>query len=86
MELTSLLPDNTASIGSSEFGTTGVLANYRPGYSLATPAADTTTAFYTTFVIEAGDPNVIGNNIPVAQCGVHESFSYTHLTRPMKQF
>jgi hypothetical protein len=72
LDLTSLLPDNPASIGSSEFGTTGVLANYRPGYSLATPAADTTTAFYTTFVIEAGDPNVIGNNIPVAQCGVNE--------------
>ena len=72
LDLTSLLPSNPASIGSSEFGMTGVLANYRTGYALSTPAANTTTAFYTTFVIEAGDPHVIGNNIPVAQCGVNE--------------
>ena len=72
LDLTSLLPSNPASIGSSEFGTTGVLANYRAGYSLTSPAANSTTAFYTTFVVEAGDPNVIGNNIPVAQCGVNE--------------
>ena len=72
LDLTSLLPSNPASIGSSEFGTTGVLANYRSGYSLTSPAANSTTAFYTTFVVEAGDPNMIGNNIPVAQCGVNE--------------
>ena len=72
LDLTSLLPSNPASIGSSEFGTTGILANYRSGYSLTSPAANSTTAFYTTFVVEAGDPNMIGNNIPVAQCGVNE--------------
>lgn len=69
LDVTSLLPSNPASIGSSEFGTTGSLANYLAGYSLSSPAANTTTAFYTTFDIEAGDPHVLGNNIPVAQCG-----------------
>ena len=72
LDLTSLLPSNPASIGSSEFGTTGVLANYRSGYSLTSPPANSTTAFYTTFVVEAGDPNVIGNNIPVTQCSANE--------------
>ena len=69
LDVTTLLPSNPASIGSSEFGTTNVLANYRAGYSLSSPAANTTTVFYETFEIEAGDPNVIGNNIPIAQCG-----------------
>jgi hypothetical protein len=72
LDVTDLLPNNPASIGSSEFGTTGFLSNYWNGGSDPNVAATTTTAFYTTFEIEAGDPNVIGNNIPVAQCGVNK--------------
>lgn len=72
LDVTNLLPNNPASIGSSEFGTTGFLSNYWNGGSDPNVAANTTTAFYTTFEIEAGDPNVIGNNIPVAQCGVNK--------------
>jgi hypothetical protein len=71
LDVTGLLPNNPASIGSSEFGATGFLSNYWNGGSDPNVAANTTTAFYTTFVIEAGDPHIIGNNIPVAQCGVN---------------
>lgn len=72
LDMTNLLPNNPASIGSSEFGTEGFLSNYWNGGSDPNVAANTTTAFYTTFEIEAGDPNVIGNNFPVAQCGVNK--------------
>ncbi|NIY73322.1 hypothetical protein HCZ30_12880 [Marivivens donghaensis] len=59
LDLTTLLPEDPASLGSSEYGSTGYLADNTP------------TAFYTVFDIEAGDPVVIGNNIPVADCGVN---------------
>ncbi|WP_194095141.1 putative Ig domain-containing protein [Marivivens aquimaris] len=59
LDLTTLLPDDPASLGSSEYGSTGYLADSTP------------TAFYTVFDIEAGDPVVIGNNLPVADCGVN---------------
>ncbi|NVK03611.1 MAG: VWA domain-containing protein, partial [Flavobacteriia bacterium] len=72
LDLTTLLPANPASIGSSEYGSEGILANYRAGYALSTPPANSATAFYTTFVIADGDPNIIGNNIPVALCGQND--------------
>lgn len=59
LDMTTLLPDDPASLGSSEYGSTGYLADSTP------------TAFYTVFDIEAGDPVVIGNNLPVADCGVN---------------
>ena len=58
LDATTLLPTNPASIGSSEFGATGVLADF-------TAAAN---PFYLTFEVEAGDPFVLNNNIPLEQC------------------
>ena len=46
-------------LGSSEFGATGNLSDFSLG---ANPA------FYNTFVIAAGDPNVFSNNIPFQAC------------------
>ncbi|MCB1387167.1 MAG: DUF11 domain-containing protein [Nitratireductor sp.] len=60
IDLTSLLPDNPAVFGSGEFGSTGYLADATAG---ANP-------FYTVFDIEAGDPAIFNNNIPVKFCGV----------------
>lgn len=59
LDVTTLLPANPAVIGSTEFGSTGALADS----SLAA-----NPVFYDTFVIEAGDPNVLANNIPMTQC------------------
>ncbi|MBW4982658.1 hypothetical protein KZZ07_08900 [Mameliella sp. CS4] len=59
LDLTTLLPSNPGVLGSSEAGSTGFLAD-------ASAAAN--SAFYTGFVIEPGDPYVIGNNIPMTQC------------------
>ena len=58
VDATSLLPSNPASLGSNEFGATGVLADF-------TAAGN---PFYTTFVIEAGDPAILNNNIPLQHC------------------
>lgn len=52
---------NPRILGSSEFGATGTLADF-------TAAAN--PAFYTSFVIEAGDPAVFSNNIPFRACAV----------------
>ncbi|MBY6069020.1 DUF11 domain-containing protein [Leisingera aquaemixtae] len=59
LDVTSLLPDNPAVIGSTEVGSTGYLAD---------ASLSANPAFYDTFVIEAGDPNVLANNIPMTQC------------------
>jgi len=63
LDVTSLLPANPAVLGSTEFGSTGVLAS---GSLAANPV------FYDTFVIEAGDPDVLANNIPMTNCQVIE--------------
>lgn len=55
---------NPASIGHSEYGSTGVMSNFMD----ANTGNDAPTAFYTTFVIGAGDPYLIGNNIPLQNC------------------
>ncbi|WP_420860403.1 DUF7507 domain-containing protein [Algirhabdus cladophorae] len=55
----SLLPANPASLGSNEAGSTGALADF---------SAATNTPFYTSFVIAAGDPFIINNNIPLRNC------------------
>jgi large repetitive protein len=57
LDLAPLVP-NVVSIGSSEAGASGRLANFAAG---ANP-------WYDAFVIDAGDPFVINNNIPVAAC------------------
>ncbi|MFK7902164.1 MAG: hypothetical protein AB8B49_04895 [Nitratireductor sp.] len=59
LDATSFLPADPAVIGSSEFGASGELANYS---AVANP-------FYTVFEIEAGDPNIFSNNIPLSLCG-----------------
>ena len=58
LDATSLLPANPASIGSSEFGATRRLSDFSSGAN----------TFYTTFVIEPGDPFIINNNIPLENC------------------
>lgn len=63
LDVTSLLPANPAVLGSTEVGSTGVLAS---GTLAANPV------FYDTFVIEAGDPDVLANNIPMTNCQVIE--------------
>ncbi len=55
---------NPASIGHSEYGSTGVMSNFMD----TNIGNDAPTAFYTTFVIGAGDPYLIGNNIPLQNC------------------
>ncbi|MEP4037202.1 Ig-like domain-containing protein [Pseudophaeobacter sp.] len=63
LDVTTLLPANPAVLGSTQVGATGVLAS-------ASLAAN--PAFYDTFVIEAGDPHVLANNIPMTNCQVIE--------------
>ena len=58
LDATTLLPANPASLGSNEFGSTGVLADF-------TAAAN---PFYTVFDVAAGDPYVLNNNIPLTNC------------------
>lgn len=61
LDVTSLLPNDPAFIGSTEIGSTGYLAD-------ESLAANPT--FYTSFDIAAGDPNVMANNIPVSNCAL----------------
>ena len=58
LDLGARLPTNPISIGSSQNGSTGVLANFASG---ANP-------WFDTFQIDAGDPYIINNNIPVEAC------------------
>ena len=74
LDVTTLLPNNPASIGSSEFGSSGYIAD---------PSAAANPVYYLLFDIAAGDPNVIGNNIPMAQCGSN-AISVTSVTSGME--
>jgi large repetitive protein len=58
LDLGSRLPVNPVSIGSSQDGSTGILANFGSG---ANP-------WFDTFQIDPGDPFIINNNIPVTAC------------------
>jgi large repetitive protein len=58
LDLGSRLPTNPLSIGSSQDGSTGILANFS---AAANP-------WFDAFQIDAGDPYIINNNIPVAAC------------------
>ena len=60
LDVTSFLPANPGVLGAGEIGATGQLSNF-------TAAAN---PFHTQFVIEAGDPAVFNNNIPLKFCGV----------------
>jgi len=53
--------DNPAILGGSEVGNTGVLADF---------SEETNSPFYFEFDIEAGDPSVLMNNIPLQSCGI----------------
>ena len=53
--------DNPAILGQSEVGNSGVIADF---------SADANSPFYFEFDIEAGDPSVLLNNIPLQSCGV----------------
>ncbi len=59
LDVTSLLPSNPGVLGSSEFGATGVLADF-------TAAAN--QPYYFSMDIEAGDPTIFSNNIPLKFC------------------
>ena len=58
LDATTLLPSNPGSIGANEAGTSGRLADFTAGAN----------RFYTTFVVAAGDPHIINNNIPLTNC------------------
>ena len=60
LDATSLLPSNPALLGSSEVGTSGVIADF---------TAEANTPYYFTFDFEAGDPAIMMNNIPLRHCG-----------------
>lgn len=58
LDLSSFLPDNPGVIGAGPAGDTGLL----------TDSSAPANPFYTSFTVEAGDPIVINNNIPVRDC------------------
>ena len=58
LDLGARLPTNPISVGSSQAGSTGFLANFASG---ANP-------WFDAFQIDAGDPYIINNNIPVRAC------------------
>ncbi len=60
LDVTSLLPSNPGILGASEMGNTGVLSDF-------SEAAN--APFYLEFDIEAGDPSVFNNNLPLQHCG-----------------
>ena len=53
--------DNPAILGASEFANNGVIADF---------SEEVNSPFYFAFDIEAGDPSVFMNNIPLQSCGV----------------
>ncbi|MCF6321898.1 MAG: hypothetical protein L3J32_09050, partial [Rhizobiaceae bacterium] len=59
LDVTSLLPDNPAVLGAGEIGATGLLSD----------SSATANPFFVVFDIEAGDPQVFNNNIPLKFCG-----------------
>ncbi len=59
VDLTTFLPTDPVAFGSTEFGSTGVLADF-------TAAANTPS--HLVFDIQAGDPHVIGNNFALTGC------------------
>ena len=63
LDVTSLLPANPGILGAGEVGATGVLNDFS---AAANP-------FYTDFEIEAGDPSIFNNNLPIRLCGVPEA-------------
>lgn len=60
LDVTTLLPDDPAVLGSTEVGSTGYLAS---------AALSDNPLFYKEFDIQAGDPQVLANNIPMTDCG-----------------
>ncbi|WP_071675936.1 Calx-beta domain-containing protein [Nioella nitratireducens] len=62
LDVTSLLPNDPAFLGSTEFGSSGALADY---------SLSANPRFYRVFEIAAGDPNVMANNIPMTRCATN---------------
>ena len=61
-------PGNPIVIGSTQNGSTGYLGAFN-----GTPYdAENPTAYYTSFEIAEGDPNVFGNNIPFEGCSISQ--------------
>lgn len=59
-DVTSALPSNPALLGSTELGESGQLADF---------TAEANGPFFFSFDIEAGDPAIFANNIPLQSCG-----------------
>ncbi|WIV49835.1 hypothetical protein QQG91_09130 [Marivivens sp. LCG002] len=59
---------NPASIGHSEYGSTGYMSNFKDSDA----TNDAPTAYYTTFIVAANDPYLIGNNIPMQNCSAEK--------------
>jgi len=57
----STMTDNPVILGSSEVGDTGIIADF---------SEEVNSPFYFEFDIEAGDPSVFMNNIPMQSCGI----------------
>jgi len=77
LDVTSALPANPALLGSTETGATGRLAD---------ESLSANPAFYFSFDIEAGDPAVFANNIPLQACGTPAvALTKTVLTEPERQ-
>ena len=62
LDVTSFLPANPGILGAGEISSTGRLSNF------TAPA----NPFHTVFIIEAGDPPIFNNNIPLKFCGTTE--------------
>ncbi|WP_412508755.1 Ig-like domain-containing protein, partial [Roseovarius sp. SYSU LYC5161] len=60
LDVTNLLPENPAFIGSEEDGDSGVMKDFSPSAN----------AYYDEFIIAAGDPHVLGNNIALKDCAI----------------
>jgi len=77
LDATSLLPDNPAILGSSEFGNSGELAD---------ASLEANPKFYFEFDFEAGDPAILMNNIPLKHCGSSElSLAKSVIGEPITQ-
>ncbi|MEO0618617.1 MAG: hypothetical protein AAFZ01_04990, partial [Pseudomonadota bacterium] len=59
LDVSTLLPADPAVLGGGEVGATGVLNDFTAGGN----------PFFTVFDIEAGDPTIFNNNIPLQFCG-----------------
>ena len=68
--------DNPAILGGSEVGNTGVIGDF---------SEDMNAPFYFAFDIEAGDPSIFMNNIPLQSCGLPDiDLTKTVMSEPVR--